>query len=66
MTIECVKNYCTHGEGFISRSHKTNVVIAAFTTAHARLKLYSVLESLQTRVLYFDTDSVTFKSEPTD
>ena len=27
---------------------------------------YSVLERLQTRVLYFDTDSVIFKSEPTD
>ena len=25
---------------------KTNVVTAAFTTAHARLKLYSVLEQL--------------------
>ena len=31
---------------------KTNVVIAAFTTAHARLKLYSVLEQLDRRVLY--------------
>ena len=34
-------------------SDKTNVVIAAFTTANARLKIYTVLEGLQTRVLYF-------------
>ncbi|XP_068756329.1 uncharacterized protein [Montipora capricornis] len=53
-------------EGFVSGSDKTNVVIAAFTIAHARLKLYSVLERLQTRVLYFDTDSVIFTSEPDD
>lgn len=38
-------------------------MIAAFTTAHARLKLYSVLEHLETRVLYFDTDSVIFTSQ---
>jgi hypothetical protein len=31
---------------------KTNVVIAAFTTAYARLKLYEVLDMLQERVLY--------------
>ena len=43
---------------FVEADGKTNVVIAAFTTAHARLKLYSVLEQLDRRVLYFDTDSV--------
>lgn len=45
-------------------SDKTNVVIAAFTTAQARLKLYSVLERLQMRTLYFNTDSVIFRSRP--
>ena len=33
-----------------------NVVLAAYTTAQARLKLYTLLEKLQDRVLYFDTD----------
>lgn len=37
-----------------------NVVIAAFTTAQARLKLYSYLEKLGSSVLYFDTDSILF------
>ena len=46
---------------FVTPSAFTNVIIAAFTTAHARLKLYSYLEKLQTQVLYFDTDSVIFK-----
>ncbi|TWW60970.1 hypothetical protein D4764_05G0010600 [Takifugu flavidus] len=32
----------------------------AFTTAHARLKLYSYLEKLQDRVFYIDTDSLIY------
>jgi hypothetical protein len=43
---------------------ETNVVVAAFTTAYARLKLYDVLDMLQERVLYYDTDSVIFVSRP--
>ncbi|XP_049818063.1 uncharacterized protein LOC126264380 [Aethina tumida] len=39
-----------------------NVVIAAFVTAQARLKLYEYLEMLDTRVLYYDTDSVIYVS----
>ena len=61
---ECVEVYYTQGDGFVPISDKTNVVVATFTTAHARLKLYSVLERLQGRVLYFDTDSVIFTSQP--
>ena len=41
-----------------------NVVIAAFTTCHARLRLYNVLDRLQERVLYFDTDSIIYVSKP--
>ena len=37
-----------------------NPVVAAYVTAQARLKLYSYLEQLGTRVLYFDTDSVIY------
>ena len=35
-----------------------NIFIACFTTSYARLKLYDALDTLQERVLYFDTDSV--------
>lgn len=38
----------------------TNIAIAAFTTAHARLRLYEALEVLGEDVLYMDTDSVIF------
>ena len=34
-----------------------NVPTSAFVTAYARLELYSALEKLEDRVLYFDTDS---------
>ena len=42
---------------------KTNLFVAAFTTCHARLKLYSYLHAMQQRVLYFDTDSVIYSQE---
>ena len=61
---QCIEVYYTQGDEFVSTSDKTNVVIAAFTTAQAQLKLYSVLECLQMRALYFNTDSVIFTSRP--
>ena len=47
-------------EDFVESLPNTNVVLAAFTTAQARLKLYDLLEQLDDRVLYFDTDSVIY------
>ncbi|XP_071507356.1 uncharacterized protein [Diadema antillarum] len=45
---------------FEQQSPRSNVVLAAFTTAQARLKLYNVLDRLGERVLYYDTDSVIY------
>ncbi len=39
----------------------TNVYLACFTTTWARLKLLSLLELLDERVLYYDTDSVIYR-----
>ena len=36
------------------------VIVAAFVTAQARLKLYEPLEKLNEHVLYFDTDSIIY------
>ena len=41
-------------------SMNLNIFIAAFTTCHARLRLYDALHHLQERVLYFHTDSVIY------
>ena len=49
---------------FTEPNSKANVVVAAFTTAYARLKLYDLLDLLQEQVLYYDTDSVIYVSEP--
>ena len=43
---------------------KTNIFVAAFTTCHARLKLYESLDTLQQQVLYYDTDSVVYRLGP--
>lgn len=43
-----------------------NVVIAAYTTAHARLHLYAYLDKLKEKVLYYDTDSVFFIKNKND
>ena len=56
-------HYSNVGE-FEEQNNKVNIVIAAFTTAYARLKLYDLLDLLQERVLYYDTDSVVFVHEP--
>ena len=50
-------------EEFFETSTKTNVVIAAYTTSQARLKLYSHLEKLGSRAVYADTDSVIFTND---
>ena len=54
----------TTAEEEYQRSFKTNVFIAAFTTSLARLKLYDALDFLGHRALYYDTDSVIYKTKP--
>ena len=45
-------------------SPSTNVVLAAYITAHARVHLYKTLKRLGSRVYYCDTDSCIFLSVP--
>ena len=61
---ETVEIQYVEKEGFVEENDKVNIVIAAFTTAYARLKLYDLLDLLQERVLYYDTDSVVYVHEP--
>ncbi len=49
---------------FAQTSPKTNVVISAFTTSWARLKLWSLMHKLGKRLLYTDTDSMIYISQP--
>ena len=61
---ETVEIQYTNKDEFVEEKDKVNIVIAAFTTAYARLKLYDLLDLLQERVLYYDTDSVIYVHEP--
>ena len=55
--------YCT-SEEFLQTDIKTNVIIAAFCTSYARLKLWRLMQCLGERVLYHDTDSVIYSYFP--
>ena len=61
---EIVQIHWVDKEDFIDTSGITNVVIAADTTAQARVKLYQYLERLDRRALYADTDSIIFTVAP--
>ena len=53
-------------EEAVQPSSMTNVVVAAFTTAQARLKLFECLHALGPRAWYYDTDSIIYVSIPGD
>ena len=50
----------TLGDNFVKPNMTTNSILASFVTSHARIHLYSILEKLGDRVLYFDTDSCVY------
>ena len=50
---------------FLDNSKHTNIYIACFTTSHTRLMLYSKLDYLKEKVLYFDTDSIIYIDDGT-
>ena len=45
---------------FVGPSYNTNIYIACFTTAWARLRLYSMIDRLGRNVCYMDTDSIVY------
>lgn len=47
------------------RVGNVNLPIAAFTTSHARTRLYEGLDAVGRQVLYYDTDSIIYKYNPT-
>jgi hypothetical protein len=51
-----------HQNAFVPIGQNTNIYLATLTTCWARLKLYDVLDILNTRVYYYDTDSVIYVS----
>ena len=64
MTPDIIQLEWLHEKEFIPEDMRTNIFLATFTTCWARLKLYSVLEQVQERCLYMDTDSCVYVSRP--
>lgn len=56
--------YCIYEQKKKAQYAGKNVAIAAFVTAHARLRLWEELENLGERVLYHDTDSIIYTNDP--
>jgi G:T-mismatch repair DNA endonuclease (very short patch repair protein) len=48
---------------FVEPPSHSSIVIASFVTSYARLELYKLLDFLDKRCQYFDTDSVIFTSK---
>jgi hypothetical protein len=60
-TVAIVQWAYAYGKG--TQTRDINVFLGAFTTAHARLELYDLMDRLGDRLLYCDTDSVVFTSK---
>ena len=63
---EVVEVNYEYEEDFVEVNPNTNVVIAAFTTCFARLKLYELLEHVGPSCAYYDTDSCVILTKPGD
>ncbi|XP_065208479.1 uncharacterized protein LOC135837206 [Planococcus citri] len=57
---ELIQVNFTYKNNFVENSFNTNVMIALYTTANARLRLFEVLDELGMKVIYCDTDSVVY------
>ncbi|KAL0149348.1 hypothetical protein M9458_055386 [Cirrhinus mrigala] len=53
----------SYANGKAAPTRDVNVFLGAFTTAHARLELYDVMERLGDRLLYCDTDSLIYTAK---
>ena len=58
-----IQVFYSHNISMYDEGCQTSVTLAAFVTCQARLKLYGELKKLDSRVLYFDTDSILYVSK---
>lgn len=60
MSEDCLYVQWEYIEEPIGTNYRTNIYISIFTASYARLKLLSILQKLQDKVIYYDTDCVFF------
>ena len=51
---------------FVKNNYNTNIYVACFTTAWARLRLYDMIDRLGRSVCYMDTDSIVYSEDKTN
>ena len=51
---------------FVKNNYNTNIYVACFTTAWARLRLYDMIDKLGRNVCYMDTDSIVYVEDETN
>ena len=64
LSDDCVMVTYSPDEDYNEGNSSSNLPIAAMTTSYARLRLLKMLRQLDSRSLYFDTDSVICTSKP--
>jgi hypothetical protein len=60
LSEEIVQVNYKYKDVFVEDNFNTNIFVAAYTTANARLRLYDMLSKLDKAVLYCDTDSIIY------
>ncbi|KAK7590294.1 hypothetical protein V9T40_001907 [Parthenolecanium corni] len=60
VTDEMIQVNYKYRETFVKNNYNTNIFIALYTTANARLRLYDQLSRLDKYVMYCDTDSIVY------
>ena len=63
LSDDCVMVTHSPDEDYNEGNSSSNLPIAAMTTSYARLRLLKMLRQLDSRTLYFDTDSVIYISK---
>ncbi|XP_071037195.1 uncharacterized protein [Parasteatoda tepidariorum] len=63
---DCVEMTYKMKDKYEKNNFNTNVYIAAFTTSSARIRLYEMLDRLDNKVLYYDTDSIVYIDDGTN
>lgn len=57
----CIEVSYNKKKPHIEDQHYSNIVVALFTTANARCRLYKELKRLDRQVIYYDTDSIVYE-----
>lgn len=53
--------YCKRSVDILNFTNNTSIILAVFTTANARIRLFQLIKKMGARVVYTDTDSIFYE-----